>query len=1141
MSVSAPVRLASPSGLVAQVNANGSIRRMDHADVMINLFLANELEGGPANLFLRRRVPATGPTSEAISWIPLLGPRSPSEVRLDEHGLEITGVWSGLRYCVSLRFAHRAPAWFWHVDLTNTGSGVETVDLVHAQDLGLADYGAVRLNEYYVSQYVDHTPLPHPGKGIVLAARQNLSIGGRHPWVVIGSLGRATSFATDALQLYGLATRTGGAPAGLEAEDLPGERRQHEHSMAVVQDAPVRLAPGADARLGFFGWLEPNHPSASSPDDLVFVDRALALPEAVPENARPVAAGARRAATLFSARPLVAASELDEGELTAHFGAERREVERDDKRVLSFFCGEHAHVVLAAKERASLRPHGQILRSGERLVPDEASLTTTVWMGGVFHSMLTQGHVSINRFLSTVRGYLGLFRSHGQRIFVEQDGGWRLLDVPSAFEMTPSGARWLYKHAGGVIEVRSWAAVERHELWLAVKVVAGSPSRFLISHHVAANGDDGSDAVPVPFTRDARGIAVGLLPDTDLGRRFPAGGFRIDPTLETALEHVGGDELLFEDGRSRGQPHLVLVTAPLTSLALRITGQLVAPAPAEPARDTRAADARAASRFWRRMTGELSLHGPAGQRDVARLGEILPWLAHDALIHYLAPRGLEQYSGGGWGTRDVCQGPLEWLLACGHVEPVRDLLLRVFRNQNPDGDWPQWFMFYARERAIRPGDSHGDIVFWPLLALAQYLLHSDDAVLLDEELPFFHPAGEADAERATLLAHVERALGLIERRVIPGTRLAVYGHGDWNDALQPVDGALAERLCSAWTVTLHHQTGALLAEALRRCGRERLAASLEAALAGIRDDFQRLLVADGVVAGLAHFREDGGVEHWLHPRDRERGVAYSLLPMIHAILANLFSREQAEHHVALIRRHLLGVDGARLFDRPFPYRGGVQRRFQRAETSSFFGREMGLMYTHAHLRWAEALAHLGHAEAFLAALCQVNPVGLRDAVPCARLRQANCYTSSSDAVFRDRYRASERYDDVRTGAVDFEGGWRVFSSGPGTALRLVRERLLGLRLGRSELGIDPVLPRALDGLCAELELEGRKVAVTWRVGPRGHGPRALILNGEPLPFTREPNPYRTGGACVAMDVVRERLGDGLGPPGGGNRLQIELG
>ena len=30
--------------------------------------------------------------------------------------------------------------------------------------------------------------------------------------------------------------------------------------------------------------------------------------------------------------------------------------------------------------------------------------------------------------------------------------------------------------------------------------------------------------------------------------------------------------------------------------------------------------------------------------------------------------------------------------------------------QNADGDWPQWFMFFERERIIRAGDSHGDIV-----------------------------------------------------------------------------------------------------------------------------------------------------------------------------------------------------------------------------------------------------------------------------------------------------------------------------------------------------------------------------------------------------------------------------------------------
>ena len=52
--------------------------------------------------------------------------------------------------------------------------------------------------------------------------------------------------------------------------------------------------------------------------------------------------------------------------------------------------------------------------------------------------------------------------------------------------------------------------------------------------------------------------------------------------------------------------------------------------------------------------------------------------------------------------------------------------------------------------------------------------------------------------------HAQRALALIEKRVVPGTALAAYGHGDWNDSLQPADPAMREHMCSAWTVTLHY-------------------------------------------------------------------------------------------------------------------------------------------------------------------------------------------------------------------------------------------------------------------------------------------------------------------------------------------------
>ena len=74
------------------------------------------------------------------------------------------------------------------------------------------------------------------------------------------------------------------------------------------------------------------------------------------------------------------------------------------------------------------------------------------------------------------------------------------------------------------------------------------------------------------------------------------------------------------------------------------------------------------------------------------------------------------------------------------------------------------------------------------------------------------------------------------------------------------------------------------------------------------------------------------------------------------------------YHVRLICEHLLFPDGVWLIDRPIAYRGGPQTTFRRAESSAFFGREIGLMYVHAHLHHAEAMAVLGEADALWDAL-----------------------------------------------------------------------------------------------------------------------------------------------------------------------------
>jgi len=1116
-----PVCIASPSGLKVEVNANGSIRRMDCGDIMLNLFLGNEVEGGPVNIYLRR-------TGTAVEAIPLLGPRSPTAFTITEQGMTAEGQWQGIKFSLRLVLAQSAAAWFWHVALENTGPDRLTCDLIYAQDLGLAHYGAIRLNEYYTSHYIDHSPLEHPQQGIMIASRQNLSMAGACPWTLIGSLGRGESYATDALQLYGLAVRAGLPLQGIE-QGLPGKRLQHEHSLAALQDAPVLLEPGASVQRGFFGWFEKNKQTATSSGDSSFAVKALGLPEAVAGTSACAQAGMPAAANLFTTAPLFAALELTEKEITSLFGATRRSAEREQGTLLSFFTGARKHVVLKAKELKVLRPHGHLLRTGCSLIPDETALTSTAWMAGVFHSMVTQGHVSINRFLSTCHSYLGLFRSHGLRVFVETGGAWQLLDQPSAFEMAPDSCRWIYKYAHGLIAVRSTGPAGRHELGFSAEVLSGGPVRFFLSWHIAMNGDDGSLARPVRFSREGSAVVVHSAPDCDVGWRFPEGSFRLQPSPGTVFEKLGRDELLFFDGATREQPFLCMITEAAASIGLTITGCLI-PGPAQAGLD--------AKTFWNSITAGLALTPPAAgplAEAAGRMSEILPWFVHNALIHYLAPRGLEQYSGGGWGTRDVSQGPVEMLLALGYVEPVRDILLRVFRQQNPDGDWPQWFMFFDRERGIRPGDSHGDIVFWPVLALSQYLIATGDAGLLEEQAPFFHPDGDAAAEQATLWQHVERALAVMEARVIPGTSLAAFGGGDWNDSLQPVRPEMREHMCSSWTVTLNYQTFTAFAAALRLVGRSKLAAELESKASLVLADFQRILIVDEAIAGFAYFRENAPTEYLIHPRDHDTGLSYSLLPMIHAIINGLVTPPQARAHLEIIREHLLGPDGARLFDRPLEYHGGLQTFFQRAETTTFFGRENGLMYTHAHLRYAEALARYGDAEGFFEALCKANPVLLNELVPSATLRQANCYYSSSDPAFSDRYEAFAEYDGVKKGTVPLDGGWRVYSSGAGICVRLIIQNFLGLRWETSQLVIDPIIPRALDGLRAELRLGDRNFDVTYCIQQAGCGPMAIQLNGVELPFTRQDNPYRTGAACISAGTLRQYATDAV------NRIKIYLG
>lgn len=1144
----APWLLGSPGGLRALIVEGGAPASLGTDRIELVQHAASPFAPGLLQLWLRDR--ATG-----RHW-PMLGAGSGSSVHLQDGALVLTGrADDDLGWRVTLTLDPARTAWAWHVEVHNEGSRQRKVDVVHAHDVALAAPSTLRTNELYVSQYLDIGPLFGEGFGTALAVRQNLAQSGEIPWCVLACTTPVLAWATDALDVHGVTARAGRPPLAL-GRDLPSRRRQHEHTLATLQTSSWRLEPGQRLTTSFAGLLVQDHPAATSDADIQLVHHALDLARTAastlptPTTHLGIAAGGALAVGVGLAAPTGAydpgrsltSRPLTDAEVEAIWPSPWRAVERgEDGSLLSFFTADDEHVVTQAKEMSTLRPHGTILRTGDTAAPDTRSLTVTSWMTGSPLSYLTRGHASNAPVLTTVRGYLGLHRDYGVRVLVEVADRWRLVDLPSAFAMSLDGARWVHVvdpdggDAGGVLEVRTTAPPSEHVVRMSVRVTAGRPRRVLLALHLGTK-EDPLPAPPGALRVEERpdGIAV-VLPAATMTLRSNT------PLI------VGDDGPLFDDGRSRCSSVVTLRTEPGPGLELELTVAAIgAPAPpaAEDEGDVRTEQQRPDG-WWPSVTavriGELVGAAAGSGSVVDQLDVSLPWLVHDALVHFLSPRGLEQYSGGAWGTRDVTQGPLELLLALDRQADARALLLRIFAAQNTDGTWPQAFGFLPGDEHFRMEPSHGDVIHWPVLAVGRYLLASGDATLLRESVGWYASAGAPPEPASTMRSHLERALGGAREHVLPGTVLVAYGHGDWNDSLQPADPSMAVTMSSSWTVTLHHQSLRTLADGLETAGGEDvLVGELRTEASAVARDLRRYLLVDDELAGYAQLDlpdRDGVVEVrrlLVHPRDTETGLRHGSLQMIHALGADLFDPAEAAHHIALVREHLTGVDGIRLFDQPPPYSGGLMRHFQRAETATFVGREVGLMYVHAHLRWCEAMARWGDAEALWVGIRQALPPATVALVPGARLRQGNTYPSSSDAACLDRFEFAARYAEVLTGATGLEAGWRIYSSGPGVLLRIVVHSVLGVRRRAGTVEVDPVLPSGLDGLRATVPLAGSLLRVRYHVGERGHGPSAVRLGGRDLDATRCTNPYRVGGLVVALADLEAALRPG------GDELEIFL-
>lgn len=1081
--------------------ATGDIYSIKSGEISINQLLGNHIDGSLNNIYLRLYK-----KHEQIDYYPLLGINSNSSFSISTTNARWKGTIEDIKYEVVFHLADDA-IWFWEVSIDDNHN--QKVDLVYTQDIGLAHTNALQSNEAYVSQYIDHSVYKNHKDSFTICSRQNQDQQGLNPFIQQGSLQRNIGFSTDGFQFFGQTYKQTNVPEALLQQNLANTVYQYEFAYSALQSEPIHL--NNKKTFIFYVHFQDNHPEAVTQlENEAFIHKAWDNVQSQSITLyRPIEKVAKHSwigAPLCGERLTIEEME--------NLYPNRILEEKNGDDLFSFYTDTFEHVVLPEKELSVERPHGHIIMSGNNHKVVTDTITSNHYMYGMFNSQIAIGNTNMNKLLSNARNPLNIMKTSGQRIYIEMEGTFRLLTLPSVYELGFNYSRWYYKLPNDLLLIKAYTTVEEKSIHLEIRSLHNNQYRFLISNHITMHPNE--DEVSISFERNNQIVTVTAGEDAPSKQTYPQLSYFMDMNETTfTLEN---EQFLINNGSSN-TPFIIFKTDKTSDLHFSIEGSLTGKRNNVQEVDF-PTEAKKYQAYYKKIMNHFHLSGPSSHQ-LNKLNVIAWWYTHNMLVHFSTPHGLEQYGGAAWGTRDVSQGPVEYFLATGQDDTVRSILIEIYKHQYMEsGDFPQWFMFDQYNK-IQQSDSHGDIIIWPLKVLGDYLKHTGDFTILDEEVPYtLEKDFTFTKQNYSIIEHVKKQLNYIQSNFLHDTHLSSYDDGDWDDTLQPANSQLKSYMISSWTVALTFESIRNLSTILAKTKYKSLGEELSIVKQGIQSDFQGYIMKDKIIPGFIYMENKKHIDFMLHPTDTVTGIDYRLLPMQESIISELFTKEQADTHVNIIEKHLTFPDGVRLMNRPAKYQGGNSTHFKRAEQAANFGREIGLQYVHAHIRFIEAMAKYGKAEQAWKGLFQINPVLIQETVPNAEVRQSNTYFSSSDGKFNTRYDAQEHFDKLRIGSIPVKGGWRIYSSGPGIYMNQLISNVLGIRKESDAVIIDPILPRELDGLTLNFELCNKVIQIKYHY----HKDIELIeLNGKKLEYTVQPNAYRTGGKAVPISIFKELL------------------
>jgi len=1077
------VKEMNQGGISVYFLETGDIHEISYMDNQINLVKGNTIDGSLMNLYLRVHL------AEGIQFTKLIGKHSESHFQLDKDRAIYRGSFIDIKY--SVVFTMREFQWDFEVLLDSPT--YHKIDVFYGQDAGIASKGAVSSSEAYTVQYIDYKSYKNDN-GFTLCARQNQ---GKSQYLQIGSYTKNVAYSTDGFQFFGLSYKETGIPEAMMDLKLASKIYQYEFSYLALQSEMIELGGGVE-KIKFYGFYYPKgYDAVERPLDILQIEKTRLF--------------SMRAFQMIASLSMLDASEtingkqVSEQELKNKFN-DMHHIERNGDGILSFFSKNHHHVVLKQKELLVERPHGHLMIHGDLTHVSEQVMATTNFMFGLFNSHLVLGNTSFNKMLGDSRNPLNVQKISGQRIYVRTNDTYHVLGIPSYYEMGGATTKWFYQLNDDAIIVEVFVDINFSHQALRIYSEKGTSYDFAITQQLLMGVNE--HAYDIEYEREEQTLLFKAPLHSMFYEKYPNLKYKIKSNKDF---HVISEKDAFNTEDQNGL--LIMTYQYQHDVQLDTYATFNETFEDMPEIKYDDCDLKG-TKYFESFTDGLHLSHPKYQQDLNKLSDITFWYTHNALTHYASPHGLEQSNGAAWGTRDVCQGPIEFFSAVQRYDLVREILLKVYKRQFiENGDFPQWYMF-DQYYQIQAHDSHGDIIIWPLRALAYYLKATSDHKILSEQIPYMSIEKNEFTEPVSLLQHVILQVESIQKTFIPETSLPRYGGGDWDDTLQPANHDLTNKMVSGWTV-------ALLYEALKELSTElsahhqALSKELKELSLRVKADYEKYIIVDGIPAGFIVFNHDE-ITYLLHPRDQKTGLKYRLLPFTRSMISEIAEPKKIAPYLDIINKQFKHPDGVRLMDNTVEYKSGKKTYFSRAETAANFGREIGLQYVHAHIRYIEAMAKIGQANDAYEGLFTVNPILIQESVNNAYYRQSNVYFSSSDAWFTDRYQAKKEFSRIKSGSIAVKGGWRLYSSGPGIYINQMITNVFGIRLYHKDLVIDPVLPKKLDGMVLNYHFNHKPIEIHYH-----YGKEDVMLNQVHIPFEILEQKYRHPGILIGNHILNQ--------------------